>query len=171
LIPTLLNNLFGYDSIILLLALVNGFVVFPRVQDLSRELHDHLQPKVYVPIRLLIERVKGQDEKPLDLSALSTLRARETQWYSLFTTLLGAFPLLGMLGTVLSLLGMATLSPDLIVARFTTALTSTFWGLFFALVFKGLDAAVYPLVEQNRESLKMLLERVDQHGVTIHEAE
>ncbi len=89
------------------------------------------------------------------------MRSDEIHFYSIFSSVNSAFPMVGMLGTILSLLRMVEQSQEHVTISFTVALTSTFWGLVFALAFKAVDATLQPMVEQNRENLKMLLERVD----------
>jgi chemotaxis protein MotA len=155
------KNLLGYDLLILLLAAINAAVIYPRAKQFSLLLKQQLQPKIYIPVSLLMERVKGKREEKLDLNILIGMRAEEIHYYSLFSSINSAFPLLGMLGTILSLLNMVDLSQQNVTLNFTVALTSTFWGLVFALAFKALDATLNPMVEQNRENLKMLLERID----------
>ena len=160
----LLSNLAGYDLIILLLAAVNAALIYPRARQASRLLRNQLQPKTYVPINRLMDRVKGrQADDKLDLNALFAMRSDEVHYYSIFSAINSAFPLLGMLGTILSLLGMVDLARQDVTLNFTVALTSTFWGLLCALGFKAVDAMLAPSVEQNQENLKMLLERVDQY--------
>lgn len=124
----ILKNLMGYDLIILIAAVINGFILYPRAKKASVALRDQLQPKVYVPINKLVERIRDHSEtdKSLDLHALKSMRADEIHYYSLFTAFNSAFPMLGMLGTILSLLQMVDLSQQQVILNFTTALTSTF---------------------------------------------
>lgn len=156
------TNLLGYDLLIIMVALINGFFIYPRAKRSSIQLRDHLQPKVYVPIDLLMERIRGKNDKKMDLNAMKSMRSDEIHYYSIFTSINSAFPMLGMLGTIISLLGMLDLSQQEVALNFTVALTSTLWGLIFALVFKAIDAALGPIVEQNQENLKLILERLDQ---------
>lgn len=158
----IVGNLLGYDMIIIVVAILNAFVIYPKAKAASNHLRDHLQPKVYVPIDLLMERVRGVQGKKLDLNAMKGMRSDEIHYYSIFTSINTAFPMMGMLGTILSLLGMIQVSQEQLTLNFTTALTSTFWGLVFALVFKAVDATLAPMVEQNQENLKLILERMDQ---------
>ena len=157
----LFRNLLGYDMLIMVLAIFNGAVIYPKTKQHSLSLKNQLEPKIYVPVRMLIDRVKGKEESKLDLNQLIGMRADEIHYYSIFTSINSAFPMLGMLGTILSLLRMVELTQQEVTISFTVALTSTFWGLVFALAFKAVDAMLQPMVEQNRENLKMLLERVD----------
>lgn len=156
------QNLFGYDMIIIIVAAINAFIIYPKAKTASVHLRDHLQPKVYVPIDLLMERVRGIQGKKIDLNAMKSMRSDEIHFYSMFTSINSAFPMLGMLGTILSLLGLIQESQEQLTLSFTTALTSTLWGLIFALVFKAIDATLAPIVEQNQDNLKLILERMDQ---------
>lgn len=160
-LQVLLRNMIGYDMIIIIAAIINGFFIYPRTKRYSVMLRDHLQPRVYVPINMLVQRVKGTPEKKIDLNALKSMRSDEIHFYSIFNAFNTAFPMLGMLGTILSLLRMLDLTQQQVIMNFTIALTSTFWGLIFALVFKAIDAGLNPIVEQNQENLKLIFERID----------
>ncbi len=79
--------------------------------------------------------------------------------YSLFMTIITIFPLLGMFGTVLALLGV-DMAGDMaqLQNRFFDALTSTAWGIIFAVIFKLLNALVAPFIEEQIEEAKKLSE-------------
>ncbi len=160
-LKTIGGNLLGYDLIIVLVALVNAFVIFPRAKKSSKALAEHLQPKIFVPITLLMNQIKGNHEKKLDLNALKAMRSSELYFYNIFGAINNAFPMLGMLGTILALLSMINLSDEMIALQFTSALTSTFWGLVFALIFKAIDAPLSTEVEENGENLKLIFDRID----------
>ena len=72
--------------------------------------------------------------------------------YSLFTTAITIFPLLGMFGTVRALIGL-DLSGDMsrVQENFFAALTSTAWGIIFAILFKVCNALIAPAVERVTE--------------------
>lgn len=68
--------------------------------------------------------------------------------YTVFITLISIFPLLGMFGTVIALLGIDMNQPvDIIQKSFFSALTSTAWGIIFAVIFKTINAFVQPKIE------------------------
>ncbi|SES98861.1 MotA/TolQ/ExbB proton channel family protein [[Clostridium] aminophilum] len=69
--------------------------------------------------------------------------------YTLFLTTLSCFPLLGMLGTVMGLLGLDLASGDMenIKNNFFIALTSTAWGIIFSLIFKFGNAFIADRIE------------------------
>ena len=86
---------------------------------------------------------------------------RLTNFYSLFLTLITIFPLLGMLGTVIALLqldftGDAALA--LAKSSFFDALTSTAWGIIFALIFKLANAFIATSVTDNIEKVSALID-------------
>jgi hypothetical protein len=76
----------------------------------------------------------------------------------MFVNLTGIFPLLGILGTVVSLLGMVSDSTD-ITGNFYGALTSTFWGLVFAIIFKFIDGVISAKIEDNEKTVALYLDR------------
>lgn len=69
--------------------------------------------------------------------------------YEIFLTGITIFPLLGLFGTVRALLGL-DLTGDLEGAQqhFFDALTSTAWGIFFAVIFKCANAFIASWVER-----------------------
>ena len=69
--------------------------------------------------------------------------------YSVFTTLISLFPLLGMFGTVMALLGLDLSAGDMdnIKNNFFNALTSTAWGIIFACIFKFAHAFIVTRIE------------------------
>ncbi len=68
--------------------------------------------------------------------------------FEVFQTGISIFPLLGMFGTVKALLSM-DFTNDLAGAqlRFFDALTSTAWGIIFAVIFKVVNAVLAPFME------------------------
>lgn len=98
---------------------------------------------------------------------VDALRERAVRFYTLFGTVTGIFPLLGILGTVVSLLSMVGDGAN-IQSGFFAALTSTFWGLVFAIVYKFLDGFLSPKLEDGERSAELLMarraEREDEKG-------
>ena len=86
------------------------------------------------------------------------LRKRSTGLYSIFVNITAIFPLLGILGTVISLIPMVSDMANM-QNNFFAALTSTFWGLVFAIVFKLLDSLLSSRIEDNDKNVTLLLER------------
>lgn len=83
--------------------------------------------------------------------------------YTLFVATISMFPLFGMLGTVVSLIGLGNVfqtdSADItgIKSEFFLALTSTAWGIIFSLIFKFVNAIVQPFIENQIDKAKKAL--------------
>lgn len=95
-------------------------------------------------------------------------RKMNTQ-YTLFITLISIFPLLGMLGTVLALLGLDMSSAEAISNakdNFFGALTSTAWGIIFAVVFKIVNAKFFADVEDLIQRHLSLIKKLRKSGIT-----
>ena len=97
---------------------------------------------------------KNEDIKG-DLHALHYHKSLR-RWYSIFLTMISVFPLLGMLGTVVGLLGLDLTSGDMenIKANFFIALTSTAWGIILSVSFKIVNAFISDDVEEKIELAK-----------------
>ena len=83
--------------------------------------------------------------------------------YTLFVTSISIFPLLGMFGTVIGLLGLDLATGDMenIRANFFIALTSTAWGIIFSVGFKILHALIADYVEEQIELAKKLTDDIE----------
>ncbi|MBQ8961478.1 MAG: MotA/TolQ/ExbB proton channel family protein [Ruminococcus sp.] len=149
-------NFWGYDLIIFLAAAFTGFVFYSTKKSADR-LHKKMNLTLYAPDsnawREAEEEITGLRE-----SDVIAMRNHTGKLYSLFVNLTGIFPLLGILGTVISLLGLVSDMQD-VTGNFYGALTSTFWGLVFAIVFKFLDGVISPEIEDNEKSVQLFLER------------
>ena len=94
----------------------------------------------------------------MDEERIVSMRKRSEDLYSLFANITSIFPLLGILGTVVSLLPMVSNLSDM-QTNFFAALTSTFWGLVFANLFKFLDGFLASRMDDNSRSVELLLAR------------
>ncbi|MBP5431002.1 MotA/TolQ/ExbB proton channel family protein [Ruminococcus sp.] len=89
--------------------------------------------------------------------------------YTLFITLISIFPLLGMLGTVLSLLGLDMSTAEAISNaknNFFGALTSTAWGIIFAIIFKIVNANFFADVEDLIQRQLTLIKKLRKSGIS-----
>mgnify|MGYP000064971733 FL=1 len=84
-------------------------------------------------------------------------------FYTLFGTSISIFPLLGMFGTVIGLLGLDLATGDMenIRANFFIALTSTAWGIIFSVLFKILHALIADYVEEQIELAQKLTDDIE----------
>lgn len=160
-IGIILKNLLGYDGLILILAAFAGFYVYPQAVKASDALKEQLQPTLYIPIDILLQQFVNNDKKRIDLHQIKKLKDSEAKSVNVLLTIISVFPLMGILGTIISLLGMVNLGSEEVLINFTTALTSTFWGLVFAIGFKGLTSMLVVQNEQNFENFELLIKRVD----------
>lgn len=96
--------------------------------------------------------------------------------YSIFANSVSIFPLLGMFGTVKALIGLAGRMSEAgaDVELFFQALTSTAWGIIFAVLFKIADAVLSVPVAANNKEVDTLLERnstnITPEKELVHEA-
>lgn len=162
-IKIILSNLLGYDSFILILAIANTFLFLKLNRD-SKKLHGILNRTLSLPIRTIFNYDDVTMPETLDLVKVEKMeqtRHQINQLYHIFYAIITIFPLAGILGTVLSLLRLVDFSNSSIIANFSTALTSTFWGLVFAIVFRFLDGKISSVIQSNQEGLNLLLNRID----------
>ena len=156
-------NLWGFDLIIFLVAVFTGFVYYSTKNSAER-LYRKLHLTVFVP-----DARSSSEEADVEVSRLKEtdvveMRNHTGKLYSLFVNLTGIFPLLGILGTVISLLGMVSDMENVY-----GALTSTFWGLIFSIIFKMLDGVVCAKIEDNEKNVQLFLERNGGRAAEIRE--
>ncbi len=157
----IVKNLYGYDLLIILLAVFAGAYVYPKATKASDALKEQLQPTLYIPIDVLLKQFIDNDKNKIDLHTIKKLKDVEATYVNMLLTIMSVFPLLGILGTIIALLGMVNLGSQEVLINFTTALTSTFWGLVFAIAYKGLTSMLMAQNEQNAENFELLIKRVD----------
>ncbi len=111
--------------------------------------------------RYLTKEVQTLTAPDSDLKMLRAQRQKLNVCYSLFTTFISIFPLWGMFGTVKSLLSL-DMNGDLtrVQENFFTALTSTAWGILFAIGFKVANAWFVSIItEEVLEKSGRILDR------------
>jgi len=88
------------------------------------------------------------------------MRETSEKYYSMFVNLTSIFPLMGILGTVIALIPMVDQLADM-EGSFFVALTSTLWGLLFAIIFKMLDGTLIPRLDRNERGIEDYLESLE----------
>lgn len=161
LIQPIIANFFKFDFLIILIALGAG-VLYSKCLASCKELSKILQPKGNMALGKQNQAQMNQHYDhyfaPAGEDVLLSKRAKSNSLYVGFTNLVAIFPLMGLLGTVISLIPMVgELQTDL----FFMALTSTFWGIFFAIVFKVFNGFLQARVEENNELVQTYLLRKD----------
>ena len=162
LLPPIRDNLFGYDLIIILTAIGTlGYFLFIRFY--SAKVYSTIHTQGYRPDDVLDKPdVAPPSREEIKSTKVKLRKMRETseKYYSMFVNLTGIFPLLGILGTVISLIPMVQDMANM-EASFFVALTSTLWGLVFAIFFKILDASLAPQIERNNRGIDDYLEKLE----------
>ena len=153
------KNLLGFDLIIFLAAVANG-VCYSFTRRFTDQLYRKLHMVVFIPSHREDPEAVARAVREVDEEEIVALRKRSESLYSIFINVTAIFPLLGILGTVVSLLPMVADMADM-QQNFFAALTSTFWGLVFAIVFKLLDGFLASRIEDNDKNVALLLERRD----------
>ena len=153
----ILHNLLGFDLVIVLVALGNA-VCFAATRRAANALYRRLHRLIFVPSRREHPGALVRELSAVDEEEIIALRHRSESLYAVFVTVTAIFPLLGILGTVLSLLPMVADLSNMQM-NFFAALTSTLWGLIFAILFKLLDGFLSAKMEDNDKSVALLLER------------
>lgn len=154
----LLRNFLKYDFIIFVVALLTLFFLVLTLRR-SEALFKLMNHTVFVPEEKSAAIVDGEvrDVREFDVVLL---RRRTLAAYSMFANLIMIFPLLGILGTVISLLPLVSqMGQAQMQSNFFAALTSTFWGLVFAILFKAIDGWVAGRMEDNEHSVQLYLSR------------
>ena len=150
-------NFWGYDLIIFIAAVLTAVMYFSLKKSADR-LYNKMHLTVFVPDGNLSRKEADNDISGLRETDIVTMRNNMGKLYSIFVNLTGIFPLLGILGTVISLLGLVS-DTTAITGNFYGALTSTFWGLVFAIIFKFMDGIISAKIEDNEKNVALYLDR------------
>lgn len=153
----IVKNLFGFDIIIFIAAALN-MVCFVYTRRYANTLYKMLHMMVFVPSHRHDPDELSRAIRNVDEEQVVCLRKRSQSLYSVFINVTAIFPLLGILGTVVSLLPMVADLANM-QTNFFAALTSTFWGLVFAIIFKLMDGFLSSRMEDNEKSVELLLQR------------
>jgi chemotaxis protein MotA len=155
-----IKNWTAYDAFIVL-ALIINIAVWGILRKNTNKIYQHFNPHNRVgklsdegKHRILNNTGK---EKMITAEELLNIRERMNREYAWFANLTTMFPLLGMLGTVISLIPMVNTIGTANTSSFFSALTSTFWGIVAALICKLFDSAVSYKIEDNEKHLEHLI--------------
>ena len=162
LLPPILDNLLGYDLIIILTAIGTlGYFIYVLMH--SNRVYNTIHTQGYRPDDV-DDRANYTPPTRAEIKQTRTnlrkMRETSEKYYSMFANLTGIFPLLGILGTVVSLIPMVQDMANM-QGSFFVALTSTLWGLIFAIFFKVLDATLSPRIEGNNRGIDDYLDKLD----------
>lgn len=162
LLSVLGKNFLSFDFIIFLLAGLNVFVLV-KTSIYSKQLYRTLNPYCWIPggdasLREIQEKFAKNRETSSETDII-LLRRKMNAYYVVYENLTAIFPLLGLLGTVVSLLPMVEDMGEIMTGLFFSALTSTMWGIIFAIVFKTLNGYLSSGIEDNEKNIEIYLQR------------
>jgi len=154
------KNFLTFDWIIFAVLALNGAVYWRTLISTNKvyrhfNMLDQLTNLSGESRRKLREHTRGRKE--LSAEDLLKYRTAMNRSYALYTNLTSIFPLLGMLGTVCSLIPMVNTLGTGSAGSFFSALTSTFWGIVFAMLYKALDATLSYKIDDNEKHMEYYL--------------
>lgn len=136
------------------IAIVNG-IIFVRSYLRIRQLDEIVHPKS--DRRTGVQADMSITDADCDkLIRSSAIAARS---YTFYTNITAVFPLLGIFGTVVSLMGLSGTAE--VADNFSMALTTTFWGLIFAIFFKFLDSFISSTLDRALDEADYLIHEHD----------
>lgn len=141
---------------IILLGIVNGAVFFLARQAITR-LRRLVHPLAHYDFK---------DRQSYSGNELVALSDRAAQLYTVYTNITAVFPLLGIFGTVCSLLGLS--GTEDISIHFSTALDTTVWGLIFAIFYKVLDSALSSKLDRALDEADYQIHKLTQEEGDVH---
>lgn len=156
------GNILGIDGLIIIIAICNIFVIGFMVRRLSARAENTMRKVIYKPIDDIVEQITNtkEPEKEIDLHRLKATIERQQAWYQLFISITSILPLMGILGTVVSLLGITALDNSILQMNFMTALSSTFWGIAGAIICRIIEGTLTPVVERNSDNFDLLINKI-----------
>lgn len=104
-----------------------------------------------------------------DCEKLFRSSSQASFWYTLYANITAIFPLLGIFGTVCSLVGVS--GAEDISSNFSVALDTTAWGVLFAMIFKLLDAPIASKLERALDDADYLIHKHDEEKRTQYAAQ
>ena len=152
-----IRNFFLYDWVIFVAAGVTG-VVFWRTWGKAKALESEFFPRI---VKTGLKESERNISNVLEVSRekrdeLTKKREEARVLYSFFEKLSSIFPMLGILGTVWSLLQIVRGGST--EQSFFVALTSTLWGIVFAILSKGFDVKLSALMESNHDAVDLYMD-------------
>ncbi len=156
------HNFLTFDFIIFILALANVYVLVMTIRY-SRRLYDALNPYCWIPGgEASLKEITGKFTRRMRVDSetdIIRLRRSMNASYVVYENLTAIFPLLGLLGTVVSLIPLVDDMGEVATGMFFSALTSTMWGIIFAIVFKVANGYVASGIEDNEKNIDIYLQR------------
>lgn len=143
---------FGFIDFLIILLFVFNVFLFLRIRADAVKIHGAVYRKDYFGLlpddtKKRLSKDRAVNAKEMPINDLFNIRENMNSKYAFFTNFTTMFPLMGMLGTVVSLIPMVDKMGEQSTGLFFTALTSTFWGIVAAILCKVLDAFISPVID------------------------
>lgn len=140
--------------LIIILGICNGgiyYITHLKITALQKLVHPKADRRngIAAPLEITAE----------ESAALEKSSDRASSWYTLYLNLTAVFPLLGILGTVISLMKLT--GAEDISANFGMALRTTLWGLIFAIIFKVMDSFISPKLDRALDEADYVIRQHD----------
>lgn len=152
-------------SIVIILGFGFNIWVFYMVRKNTLRLENIVRPKSDRRSGVMAELTLKDEE----LAELMNCAEMASGWYSLFTNITAVFPLLGILGTVWSLMQLS--GTENLAGSFMSALTTTFLGLICAILFKIADSFITARLDRALDESDYLIHEHDKEKRNVHEAQ
>jgi len=153
-LEAIFSNIIGFDGIIILLGLLNGGLFYLAFKSAEKLTDDLSRDGICQADMRKDSESKGNRLKDKEIISL---RNKAENLYTWYINISAIFPLLGILGTVGALVGLQSdgMNSD---ESFLIALTSTFWGLIFSIIFKALQTLVESKLDEGIHEAERCLE-------------
>lgn len=168
---------YAIDPFILVLGVFCVIRMFLKYQSL-KSLHLRVEEELggYVPSDVKVSDKTLSADYHLKINLLKERQLKElfdteSAQYIVLSQLTGVFPLLGILGTVAGLmLNVSAENTEQLMSSLNTALSSTLWGLFFAILLRTLDsyklAPIVYLIESRFSDYETLYHNIQMEQAT-----
>lgn len=145
---------YKYDNYIIFLLFLANLAVFFWIKLVKiRTMESTLNPKGSKKWRVAV----SADLSPAEAMKLEKVRDSLQTWYSFYANITAIFPLLGLLGTVAALIKYSSTTD--MMENLMVALTTTLFGVFFAIVFKVLDPVISSKIDVCIDDANAVLRR------------
>ena len=161
----IISNLFYYydTQIIIGLAVVNA-LIFIYARFVLKSVNLIIHPVGNTRFGIGADGSNSKD----DVDELQKKKNLVLSFYSAYANITAIFPLLGIIGTVASLI---TISGETdMMDNLMVALVTTLWGVFFAIIFKIFDSFVSGPIEAFVDDADYVIRHFDKKGEMIDEA-
>lgn len=142
-------------SFVILSACVLNVLVYLAVIKNISKLEDTVRPKSDRRNGVMAQLALSDSES----RELADCSGKASGAYALFTNITAVFPLLGILGTVTSLMRLA--GTENLSDNFMSALATTFWGLICAIGFKIADSFITARLDRALDEADYLIHEHD----------